>query len=115
MAEDKTSLGLPKNTTAALAYSLGWVTGLVVYFVEKNDKSLRFHALQSIILFGAIHLLSYVTAPVFYFSFGLFSVVYRIISLAVVALWVFLLVKTYRGEKIKLPVIGNFVEKQLEK
>ena len=115
MAEEKTALGLPKNTTAALAYSLGWLTGLVVFFMEKNDKELRFHGLQSIVVFGAIHLLSYVVAPALYFSFGLFSVLYRIVSLMVLALWVFLMVKSYQGEKIKLPVIGDFVEKQIAK
>ena len=36
MAE-KTGLGLPKNTTAALAYVLGVITGIVVLMLEKDD------------------------------------------------------------------------------
>ena len=48
---EKTSTGLPKNTAAALAYSIGWMTGIIFLLVEK-DKFVRFHAMQSIIVFG---------------------------------------------------------------
>ena len=60
MAEGtKTGLGLPKNTAAALSYVLGWLTGIVFLLIEK-DPFVRFHAMQSIITFGILTLLSFV-------------------------------------------------------
>lgn len=107
MAEGKTALGLPKNTTAALAYVLGWLSGLVVFLVEKEDKFVRFHALQSIVTFGFFNVL--VMVPVVGW---MLSPLVFIVSLVT---WILCLVKAYQGEKFKLPVVGNFVEKQVEK
>lgn len=107
MAEGKTALGLPKNTTAALAYVLGWLSGLVVFLVEKEDKFVRFHALQSIVVFGFFNVL--VMVPVVGW---MLSPLVFIVSLVT---WILCLVKAYQGEKFKLPVVGNFVEKQVEK
>lgn len=45
---------------AALSYVLGWVTGLIFYNIEK-DPFVRFHAMQSIIAFGALTALSILT------------------------------------------------------
>ncbi len=107
MAEDKTALGLPRNTTAALAYLLGWVSGLVVFLVEKEDKLIRFHALQSIVTFGFFHLL--VMIPLIGWM------VSPLVGLISLATWVYCLVKAYQGEKFLLPVVGELVEKQLGK
>ena len=49
--------GLPKNTAAALSYVLGWITGIVFLLLEK-DPFVRFHAMQSIIVFGGLMILS---------------------------------------------------------
>lgn len=107
MAEDKTALGLPKNTTAAVAYVLGWVSGLVVFLVEKEDKFVRFHALQSVVAFGLFTVISMVP-----FVGWMLSPLVMLIALVT---WVICLVKAYQGEKFMLPVIGDFVEKQLNK
>ena len=55
MQDGKTALGVPPNVAAALAYVLGWVSGLVVLLVEKEDRSVRYHAAQSILVFGVLH------------------------------------------------------------
>jgi len=107
MAEDKTALGLPKNTTAALAYVLGWVSGLVVFLVEKEDKFVRFHALQSIVVFGI-----FTVVPMVPIIGWMLSPLVMLIALVT---WVLCLVKAYQGEKFMLPVIGEFVEKQINK
>lgn len=107
MAEKKTGLGLPKNTTAALAYVLGWLSGLVVFLVEKEDKDIRYHALQSIVTFGFFNVLAMV--PIFGW---LMSPLIFIVSLIT---WIYCIVKAYQGEKVKLPVVGDFVEKQIKK
>ena len=44
---------LDPKVAGALCYAFGWITGLVFFLIEKNDDFVRFHAMQSIILFGA--------------------------------------------------------------
>jgi len=96
--------GLPRNTAAALAYVLGWISGLFFLFMEKDDY-VRFHAMQSIVVFGALTILSMVPVVGWILT--------PIVLLAGLALWLILIVKAYQGEKFKLPYIGNWVEKQL--
>ncbi|PIU02301.1 hypothetical protein COT66_00925 [Candidatus Shapirobacteria bacterium CG09_land_8_20_14_0_10_49_15] len=105
MAETKIpGTGLPKNTAAALAYGLGWLTGIIMLLVEK-DPFVRFHAMQSIITFGLLTLISLV--PVVGWALS------PMVMIVGFVLWLVLIFKAYQGEKFKLPVIGNFAEKQL--
>ena len=101
----KGGLGLPSNTAAALAYVLGWLTGIVFLLLEKDDKFVRFHAMQSIIVFGLITLFSFV--PVIGWMLS------PILMILGFVLWLVLIFKAYQGEKFKLPVIGDFAEKQM--
>jgi len=107
----KTSLGLDKNVTALLSYLLGWVSGLVVILIEKEDDFVRFHAMQSIVTFGALTILSILLGSMFT-VFGFLS---PLIQVAGIALWVLLMVKAYQGEKFMLPVIGEMAEQWAKK
>lgn len=98
--------GLPKNTAAALAYVLGWLTGIVMLLIEK-DPFVRFHAMQSIITFGLLTIVSLV--PVIGWALS------PLVMIVGFILWLVLIFKAYQGEKFKLPVIGEFAEKQLGK
>ena len=51
---EKTSTGLQENVAGLLCYVLGWVTGLIFILIEKENKFVRFHAMQSIVTFGSI-------------------------------------------------------------
>jgi len=104
--EEKTKIGLPRNTAAALSYVLGWLTGIVILLLEK-DPFVRFHAMQSIITFGILTILAIV--PVV----GL--ILSPLVMIVGFVLWLVLIFKAYQGEEFKLPVIGNFAKKQLGK
>ena len=58
ISKSKTVTGLPENTEAALTYLFGWVTGLIFLLVEKDNKKIRFHAMQSVVTFGGFTLIS---------------------------------------------------------
>lgn len=98
--------GLPKNTAAALSYVLGWLTGIVFLLVEK-DPFVRFHAMQSIITFGLLTILSFVPVVGWILS--------PLVMIVGFVLWLVLIFKAYQGEEFKLPVIGEFAKKQLGK
>lgn len=103
---NKIGTGLPKNTAAALSYALGWLTGIVFLLIEK-DPFVRFHAMQSIITFGILTILSFVPVIGWILS--------PLVMIVGFVLWLVLIFKAYQGEEFKLPVIGDFAKKQLGK
>ena len=102
-----TDTGIKPNIAALLAYLLGFVTGLVFLLIEKNNKFVRFHAMQSIVVFGAIFVAQWVVT----FVPGVGLLMSGLLSLAAVALWVVLMVKAFQGEMFKLPWVGDLAEK----
>ena len=99
----KTSMELDENVAGLLCYILGWVSGLVFFLIEKKNKFVRFHALQSIIVFGILTIVSLVL--------GWIPVLGWIIWVLTIVLWIVLMIKAYQGEKFKLPWAGNLAEK----
>ncbi len=102
----KTTTNLPPNTAAALSYLFGWITGLIFLLIEK-DPFVRFHAMQSVIIFGLLFIIPFVP-----FVGWILSPLVMIVGFA---LWVILILKAYQGEEFELPVIGEFARKQLGK
>jgi len=118
----KTSTGMQANVAAMVSYILGWLTGLVFVLTEKDNKFVRFHAMQSIIVFGAFTALSIALSIVFQmfamlglnFVFLVLTLASSLISLASLVLWIILMVKAYQGEYFKLPVAGDLAERMLK-
>jgi len=103
----KTDVGLEENIAGLLCYVLGWVSGIVFLILEPKNKFVRYHAIQSIIVFGAITIASAILSwiPVVGIFFG------WILSLLALILWIVLMVRAYQGKKYKLPVSGDLAEK----
>ena len=98
---------LGENVRGALCYVLGFFSGFFFLFTEKENKFVRFHAIQSIIIFGIYFFISPI--PVLGWTVSI------LLAPLLLLLWLFLMYKAYQGEKFKLPVIGDFAEKQAEK
>ena len=111
----KVIFGLEKNVAGLLCYILGWVSGLFFFLAEKDDKFIRFHAMQSMVVFGAISVTLFILAILRFIPYIslLFFVLYWIVWVIAVVLWIILMVKAYQGEKYKLPGAGDFAEKQI--
>lgn len=105
------SLGLNENITALLSYVLGWVSGLIIFLLEKENDFVRYHAMQSIVIFGGITALSIVFSilPV------LHGMVIPILNLIGVILWVISMIKAAQHERFKIPVISDITEDFLKK
>lgn len=111
MSEEKnSSTGLDSNIGGLLSYVLGWITGLIFFLIEQKDEFVRFHAMQSIIVFGAITVFSIVISILFRVPF-LGAILGSFLWLASVVLWIILIVKAYQGERFKLPIAGDLAEK----
>ncbi len=112
-AKGKTSTGLEPNVAGLLCYVLGWISGLVFLLLEEDNKFVRFHAVQSIVVFGAVNavcliLWIFCLIP---FVWIFFLVVNYIVGVFALILWIVLMIKAYQGEKYKLPVAGDIAEK----
>ena len=99
--------GLEPNVAGLLCYVGWWVSGLVFLLLEPKDKFVRFHAIQSIIVFGFVNLLYFVffRIPFIGFAFGWIVWAFGIV------LWIVLMVRAYQGQKLKMPIAGDFAEK----
>jgi uncharacterized membrane protein len=108
----KTSLGMDENIEAALSYFLGFLTGILFFVMEKESKFVKFHAMQSIAVFIALFVINMVLGIILGMTIvGLMLL--PLIYLLEIILWIVLMYKAYKGEKFKLPVVGDFAEKQV--
>ncbi len=113
--------GMGTNTASALCYLFGFITGIIFLVLEpyNKDKTVRFHAFQSIFL-NVAYIVVYICLAVLMVVFSMISyhlvyivsLLYMIVGLAIFVLWLFLMFKAYNNQKIVLPVIGAFAQKQ---
>ena len=108
----KTSTGLEENVAALLCYIVGWISGIIFLLIETENKSVRFHAIQSIIVFG---ILTIVNLIFWAFPYPVDRVLNWIVGAIAFILWVVLMYKAYQGEKYKIPWVGDQAEKWVEK
>ena len=108
---EKTSTGLQENVAGLLCYVLGWVSGLAFILLEAENKFVRFHAMQSIIVFGVLNIIGIVFGWVPWLGW----VISSLVGLFGFVLWIVLMVKAYQGVMYKLPVAGDLAEKWLSK
>ena len=112
---EKTSTGLTENVAGLLCYVLGWISGIVFLLIEQENKFVRFHAMQSIFVFGAITILQivlYVLGQIPFLGI-IFWIIYMIVGLLAFVLWIVLMVKAYQGTRFKLPWAGDQAEKRV--
>ena len=110
------STGLDPRVASVVAYSAWWVTGLVFLALERSDQSVRFHAAQSVVVFG---LASAVIAAAFGAALPLMLVsgeaarvlmaVANLTWLAAVGLWAWLVFKAASGERWCVPGLAPLV------
>jgi uncharacterized membrane protein len=101
---EKTSTGFDANVAAALTYLVGFVTGVIFLLVEKDNKFVRFHAMQSTLVFAGIVAVDILLqiVPIL----GALVVIFVVIPVSAI-LWLLLMFKAYQGEEFKLPLVGQ--------
>jgi uncharacterized membrane protein len=105
------SSGLSENVAGLLCYILGWVTGLIFYFIDKRPF-VRFHAAQSMVVFGGLTVVRIalgmlaIAGTGFHLGFGLLWIV----SIIGLILWIVLMIKAYQGEKYRVPIAADLAD-----
>lgn len=106
MAAGGSSTGLEPNVAGLLCYLGFWVTGIIFLVIEQKNRFVRFHALQSIVTFGALAVIGAVLGLIPYVG-RFFGSVIGIIS---IVLWIILMVKAHQGELFRVPLAGQVAE-----
>jgi len=108
---EKSSTGLDENVAGLLCYVLGWISGLVFILIEEKSNFVRYHAIQSIYIFGTINVVALVLGwiPV------IGNVIAGLLGLLGFALWIFLIIRAYQGAKPKVLWAGDLAEKWVQK
>lgn len=118
-----TTLTIQANTAAGASYLFWWVSGMLIYFNERHNRFVRFHAMQSILLTGAMtvfSVLAYILAALcgdMYQATGF--AVYRTLGTGIAALavvlvvipWFLAMIAAWSGNYMRLPIVGTYAER----
>lgn len=102
----QTTIGMQPNLAGVLCYLVGFVSGIIFYLIEKENKFVRFHAMQSIIVSGSVFVLQIVLTAVPFIG----PVLSPLVALVAFILWLVLMIKAYQGEFFKLPIAGEIAQ-----
>jgi uncharacterized membrane protein len=110
------STGLDPRVASVVAYSAWWVTGLVFLALERTDDAVRFHAAQSVVVFGiasAVIAIAFGAAlPLVLVSGDAVRVLMAVANLtwlAAVGLWAWLVFKAASGDRWCVPGLGPLI------
>jgi len=133
--QGNSSTGLDANIAAAISYI--WIVGLILFFLEKENRFVRFHAMQSILYgigWSVLMIMLIIVGMIFTFIgtalaatagdaigslfgilVGLVWLLIWVVPLALIVGLILTAVKAYQGQTVKLPIIGNMAEKIVNK
>lgn len=114
--------GMSSNAAGALCYLIGAITGIIFLVLDpyKRDRFVRFHAFQSI-FFNVAWIALWVVwglvgAVLGAMTKGLFLLLQipidLLLALGGFGLWIYLMYSAYQNRTVKLPIVGQFAEKQ---
>ena len=110
--------GMAENVAGLLAYALGWITGIIFFLIDKRPF-VRFHAAQSIVVFGGLHIINIALTILFgagmmmhggFGAIGVGGALYGLVSLVGFILWILLMIKAYQHEKFEVPIAAGIAK-----
>ena len=116
-----TSGPMADNVASALCYALGLITGIIFLVIApyNQNRTVRFHAFQSIFMHVALIAIWIVFNIVFSIMFRLMGflgflgvLVFPVLGLACFLLWLYLMFSAYQGKMVVLPIVGPLAQKQ---
>jgi uncharacterized membrane protein len=127
--ETTSSTNFKPHVAGLLCYLGVWVTGIVFLIVERKNQIIRFHAMQSLVTFGILHIAMAIADMVrdwavvpeaewrwlFYPQWVAANVVFGVLLAISIILWIVLMYQVYHGQLLKLPIFGDLAQKLLAK
>ena len=120
MQQERITIGIPPNLAAALAYLLAWVSGIIVLLVEKDNRYVRYHAAQSVLVFGGLTVLGMLLPiagnilgiiPLIGLVFkAILSIISFLLGIAALVSWVGLVLLALFGQDYHVPYLESYAE-----
>ncbi|HLX57788.1 MAG TPA: DUF4870 domain-containing protein, partial [Ktedonobacteraceae bacterium] len=108
-----TSIGMDANILAFLAYLFPVIGALIIFFMEKQNRFVRFHAMQALLCSAAVVVLEIVlgvlgSLPLLWFFA---CIINPFVGLALVVCWIILMINAFQGKYFKVPIVGDYAER----
>lgn len=119
---ESSALTISPNAVAGLSYLFLWITGALIFFGERRNRYVRFHALQSILfgttatfvgvvgVVGSTLLIDLGTAWKADILSKLGVVCAILIPFSIVVVWWLLIVAAWNGDELTLPILGRYAK-----
>lgn len=114
----QSSTGLSSHTASALAYSGWWLTGAIVWFIERHDARVRFHAAQATVTFAAIAAFVVICGGLAIASLSFLPVLFSTFAwlgaaawVGGVVLWGIAMWKVLSGDEWRIPIAAEWAER----
>ena len=107
--------GSESRVLAAVAYFLVALSGVFLFVWRREDRFVRFHALQSILgtaVFWGIGFVLWILGSFPIFGF-LYAYLLKLYLLGVFFYWLFLMFRAWQGHRCRIPYLGRFIERQI--
>ena len=117
MSDNETKLGMAPNVAALLCNApccIGFVFSVVAAIVEKENRLVKFHAFQSLLLHGvwlvvavAMQVAAIVASLVMGVLGTLIWLLSFVVGVAFLGAQILLMIKAHNNEEFRLPVMGD--------
>ena len=101
-----TSLGIDPRIEAVLCYVLGWVTGIIFFFLEKQNRQVRFHAMQSILFFGSLNILMILVGAI-----PIINLLSPLLVLVWIAGLITFAIMAYTNNPYRIPYLSDYADR----
>jgi uncharacterized membrane protein len=111
--------GLAENVASLLCYLVGWITGIIFLIIDKRP-TVRFHAAQSIVVFGTLNIVRFVITFGFlgswHYGYGMlgfwsfWGLLSAAVSLITLILWIVLMVTAFQGKRVEIPIAAGIAK-----
>lgn len=111
-----------ENILSTVAYSLGFISGIIILLVEPKNNKVRFHAMQSIIFFAivtaifiAFSIISIIINFIPFLGYLFTTLIFAVLNITTLILWIVCMIKAFQGQIFRIPIIADIADKQLNK
>jgi len=114
----KSSTGMESQIAVLIAYLFSWIGGLVIYLIEKENKFVKYSAMQALILgifeVACIIVISVILGFIPYIGWFLFSWLGYVLASVGWIFGIIAIIKAFKGEVYRIPVISKLADKYIK-
>ena len=111
----KSSTGMEAKVAVLIAYLFGWISGLIIWLMEKDNKFVKWNALQSLILgiieVACVLVISVILGLIPFIGWFLFSWLGYVAASVCWVLGIVAIIKGFQGKTFRIPVVAKLTDK----